>query len=535
MQPGEVLDGRYEMTAALGEGGFGEVWQAVDTRIRRRVAVKLLKAGAESAEKAMRRFFQEATTAGNLSHPHIVTVHDISHTAHGDQRLVYLVMELLDGESLAAVVRRGTPAPADALLWARQIADALAAAHARGIIHRDVKPENVIVLRAGGVKVVDFGIAKDPDAGDGLTTTGVIIGSPHYMAPERFTGQPLDARSDLYSLGCLLSELLTGERAFTGRTFPELIYQHTQQPPVAPGTRRPGLPPALDALVLALLAKDPADRPATAAEVRDRLTALAAPGPGPGYTPTTKDSPAAPAPAQAPALKDAGLGELNRVLAADPDNPEALFHRAGRLLDQGEVSEALADLDRAVTLLPDNGHLHLQRAFVLDHLAHDAEIFISTSHQRQALDAYETAVRLLPDSVEAHYGRGRVLDRTNRRDEAFEEYTWVLERQPDHREALLHSADILREHHNSPDRALRGYQRLLSLEPGHVQALIGLADCLHRTGRSAEALNEIDRAIRLDPRQIAAFHVRSDICTALGRLEEAVEDMRRAGEILSGD
>ncbi|MFI9362078.1 protein kinase [Kitasatospora sp. NPDC053057] len=289
MRSGEVLDGRYELVEQIGAGAFGAVWKARDARIRRLVAVKVLLPGVADSPKDAARFAREVATAGALNHPSIVTVHDFGQHRTADRPLFFLVMELLDGAPLSRHLADGPPPLPRALAWAAPIAGALATAHRAGVVHRDVKPANVMIQSDGTVKVVDFGIARTGATDDGVTSTNVIVGTPAYMAPERFENRGLDARSDLYAFGCLLYELLTGQPPFRGTLF-ELIRQHGEVRPAAPGTLRPGLPAELDTLVLGLLAKDPAHRPSDADDVAGRLLRIAAPLQPAGHRPTGLDA-----------------------------------------------------------------------------------------------------------------------------------------------------------------------------------------------------------------------------------------------------
>ncbi|MBD0693978.1 protein kinase domain-containing protein [Streptomyces sp. CBMA123] len=275
MRVGDVLDGRYELQEKLGQGGFGVVWRAQDTRMRRPVAVKVIGHHGGDQAKAALRFVREACAAGNLSHPHIVTVHDLGQSELADQQVTFLVMELLTGRTLTEVLRAGLPEPALSLRWGREICGALAAAHDAGMVHRDIKPDNVMITDAGHLKVLDFGIAQLDIGAGGLTTTGTIVGSPAYMAPERWTGGRVDGRADLYALGCVLVELFTGARPFSGDSTPVLMYQHLNEPPPALDPTQFGLPPQVAGLVAELLAKDPQQRPADARTVERRLGELA--------------------------------------------------------------------------------------------------------------------------------------------------------------------------------------------------------------------------------------------------------------------
>ncbi|MGW3209022.1 outer membrane protein assembly factor BamB family protein [Streptomyces sp. NPDC001135] len=262
-----IIAGRYQLKQLLGRGGMGEVWAAHDTVIRRHVAVKVLH--PSGGDEGTDLFLREARTAGGLNHPGVVTIYDTGQDSDGT---LYLVMELLQGRDLSAVLRHeGLPALTDAISWAAQTADALAAAHAARIVHRDLKPANLMLTLTGTIKILDFGIARYTST---VTQASRIIGTPHYMPPERLLGKAGDGRADLYSLGCLLHELLTGSTPFSDLDTVALIYAHLHRAPEPPSARSLGVPAALDQLVLDLLSKDPENRPATAGQVRDRLRAL---------------------------------------------------------------------------------------------------------------------------------------------------------------------------------------------------------------------------------------------------------------------
>lgn len=269
-----VLAGRYELVRCVGRGGMGEVWEARDRVIARRVAVKLLPHQAGDTRSAD-LFFREARTAGALHHPGIVTALDMGRD-DADETL-FLVLEFVEGRDLSTVLRSdGAPPVSTAVDWVAQVAAALARTHARGVVHRDLKPSNLMLTDDGVVKILDFGIARFMES---TTGSSKVMGTLAYMPPERFAEQPGDARSDLYSLGCVLHELLTGKVPFEVRGPIAMMNAHLLRAPSAPGEHRPDVPAALDDLVLALLAKDPNERPATADEVHRRLHALtAAPG-----------------------------------------------------------------------------------------------------------------------------------------------------------------------------------------------------------------------------------------------------------------
>jgi eukaryotic-like serine/threonine-protein kinase len=263
-----VLAARYELGEVVGRGGMSTVYRARDLSLDRTVAVKVaMDPLLERDPVYAARFKREARAAAALNHSGVVTVYDAG--ADGPTR--YIVMEYVEGRNLAEILREEKPLePARAAHIAQQIADALAAAHAAGIVHRDVKPGNAIVGPGDRVKVLDFGIARTDEAVT-LTQTASVLGTAPYMSPEQAMGNPADARSDIYSLGCVLYEMLTGKPPFMADVPAAVLHQHVRVQAKSPRELNPAVPPALDALVLEMLAKDPGDRPQTASEVRDRL------------------------------------------------------------------------------------------------------------------------------------------------------------------------------------------------------------------------------------------------------------------------
>ncbi|MDH6143377.1 MULTISPECIES: serine/threonine-protein kinase [Kitasatospora] len=270
MRAGDVLGERYRLIGELGRGGFGVVWEAYDQRLGRQVAVKTLRHhGTKAAATDLARLRRETEVLAKLVHPNIVLVLDMGEDSSDGERFSYLVMELLNGLTLKQALADGRPELPRALEWARQLCAALAAAHAAQVIHRDVKPENIMFTAPDRsvLKVLDFGIAQIGDNRDALTTEGSVIGSTPYLAPERWRGEPGSVRSDLYAVGCVLYELLTGQRPFNAGNTYALMVQHLEEEPPRP----PALPTGLVELITELLAKDPAGRPGSAAAVAERL------------------------------------------------------------------------------------------------------------------------------------------------------------------------------------------------------------------------------------------------------------------------
>ena len=259
---GRLLDGRYAVTTRIAHGGMATVYQATDTRLDRQVALKVMHAELARDEEFVRRFIGEAKSVARLSHQNVVAVFDQG----SDGSFLYLAMEYVPGRTLKEVLRdSGRFSPATALEIMTGVLDGLAAAHASGIVHRDIKPENVLLTADGRIKVADFGLARAQSAA-GHTRAGLLIGTVSYVPPEQVTGGSTGPGGDVYSAGVMLFELLTGRLPFTGDTPLSVAYQHVNSGVPAPSALVPGIPAAVDQLVLAATSRDPARRPADAGE-----------------------------------------------------------------------------------------------------------------------------------------------------------------------------------------------------------------------------------------------------------------------------
>ena len=265
--------GRFKVIDELGRGAMGVVYRAADSALGRTVAIKTIALTGNAAERDVHeaRFLQEARAAGSIGHPSIITIYDVGR--EGDT--AFIAMELLEGRDLRDMIRDVDLAPTQSVGIAAAVAEGLAYAHERGVVHRDIKPGNIMVLPDGRVKIMDFGIARlhEPTV---KTQTGVLLGSPQYMSPEQIVGQPFDHRADIFSLGLVLYEMLTGVKPFQGEDIPELMFKVANMPATPPSHIAPHLPPVIDYIVARALKKRPDERYASAGEFAKDLRDAAA-------------------------------------------------------------------------------------------------------------------------------------------------------------------------------------------------------------------------------------------------------------------
>jgi serine/threonine-protein kinase len=318
-----LLGGRYELDGIVGRGGMAEVYRARDIRLDRIVAIKTLRADLARDQIFQARFRREAQSAASLNHPSIVAVYDTGEDMATGVPVPYIVMEFVDGRTVRDLLQDGHRLlPERSLEIIDGVLRALDYSHQAGIVHRDIKPGNVMVTRNGDVKVMDFGIARAmSDAQATMTQTAQVIGTAQYLSPEQARGERVDSRSDLYSTGCLLYELLTGRPPFTGDSPVAIAYQHVRENPIPPSRVDPDVPAWADAIVLKAMAKSPADRYQTAADMRADLQRAASGLPVAAAPPTRAD------------MYAGGAGLMTGQTSAIP--PVADYEYAGAGYDRG--------------------------------------------------------------------------------------------------------------------------------------------------------------------------------------------------------
>ena len=566
------LQGRYAIERELGVGGMAVVFLAVDLRHERKVALKVLRPEV-AAEIGAERFLREIKMAARLTHPHILPVHD-SGEADG---LLFYVMPNMEGRSLRERLDTERQLPlADALRLTREVASALDYAHRQGVVHRDVKPENIL-LHEGAAMVADFGIGKAM-SGASITQAGMIVGTPSYMSPEQASGEAdLDGRSDLYSLGCVLYEMLAGEPPFTGPTVQAIITKRFIAPiPQVRATR--DVPEPVDALVTRALARTPVDRFATAAEFLAVLAELTA-GPGGGPQRTPPDAPRSPPPPKAIAVlplanmsadpeneyfSDGMTEEIINALAKVPGiqvaSRTSSFAFKGKDLDVRAIGERLGVTSVLSGSVRKFGN-RIRIAAQLVNVENGYNLW-SESYDRQLEDVFAIQDEISHAIVDALKVRltaesaPLVVPTTN-----LEAYNLYLK-------GRFHFTKFTEQ---GLKKGLDAFQKALLQDPGYARAYSGIADCwcdladdwvvpddaypraktaasraLEHDPELAEAItsigkvlgwyewdfagaeHELRRAVTLNPNYAEAHFVFGSVLPSVGRLDEAIEEMRKA-------
>ncbi|MCA8922060.1 MAG: tetratricopeptide repeat protein [Planctomycetes bacterium] len=525
--------GPYRILDELGRGGMGVVFRAQDTRDARVVALKTLPSVGADLE-LLERFRREATVLRGISHANLVRVLDLSL----EPPLPYAVFEYVEGETLKQRVRREGPLPWElAVRVLGEVAAGLAEAHARGLLHRDVKPANVL-LGAGGAKLADFGLVKDFSQ-ESLTQSGAIVGTPSYMAPEQIQGsKTVDVRIDVYGLAATLYFALTGRPPFKGPTQVATLTAVLGDPAPTPGRAVAGLPPWLDALCQQGLAKERAERPPSALAFRAALR---------GGAPLRQTRPAWLLPGVASLSLLAGLGACalwlgstrRRAgtpppaahadpLAATANAVQALIDKAKLKLRNEDCEGARADLTRALALDPTCAQAFGDRAGT--YVSQGVRDENSQQHEAQVLADCARALELDPTYVDAYVQRGLFYSRTGRPEQARQELSRALEIDPRYRDAYATRAFIATEAGRYAE-ALLDYDRAIELDPSKPATYVNRGFTKFALGRADDALGDLALALSLDSNYSQAYEVRGMIHEDLGQLANALADLGSALEI----
>jgi len=549
---------------------MGEVFLAWDERLERQVAIKRIRGDLIANDQRRLRFRREARAVARLDHPAVVRVHDILEDPTGDS----IVMEYIRGRSLAALLAAGSIDVPTALRLGRQVAEGLAHAHEAGLIHRDLKAENIMVMEDGQAKILDFGLARrlDPAEGDAsLTREGAAVGTVRAMSPEQAQGRAVDARSDLYSLGVLLYEMLTGRPPFPGETAFQVYHRILTESPPPPRVLRPELPAELSALVMGLLEKDPGERPPDAARVAARLGEMEARhdlqglGPAPqSARELPSDAPTSPYPAlpSTPSPSPAmirprrwlvpvllGLFGLVAVVSlagwlwqsADPtatDSPAPLpqtpyeFYQHGlRLLErydrEGYIEEAIQNFGEALTLDPDYAPAYsgLGRAYWRQFHIRKDPVWLDLARQNA-----RTAVELAPQMSHGQVTLAFVLIDRGKQEAARETLESVLTLDPANADALRGLADLAKIN-GDLETAILLYRQAVQAAPQNWDFLGKLGGLLSQTGDYAAAIEAYETAVKIAPNQAALHLSLGALYHYEGRFPEAAAAIQRSIEI----
>jgi tetratricopeptide (TPR) repeat protein len=502
--PAGLRVSHYQLVRKIGSGGMGDVYLARDLDLERQVAIKFLSAPADS--QARLRLLNEARAAASLDHPGICAVHEVGHDPdRGD----FIVMQYVEGETLAAALGRGPLGPDATLSLAADVAEALASAHLQGVVHRDLKPHNIVMQPSGRAKLLDFGISKRvltsqelAEAATALQLTGshAMVGTPGYMAPEQIQGKPADPRSDLFALGCVLYECLTGRRAFTGATAGEVFGQVLHAEPPAASAITPNTPSDVEAFVARLLRKAPAERFQSASEVIGAVRTLR--GLTTRQTSTKSRATLTEAARRRPMIATAAGVTIVLVIVAGvmwwrspslpTPSPEAAqwYQRGIEALRDGTYASARAALEEAVRLFPNFPQAYSRLAEACAELddenaAQEALLRLSALAPENRLPADE---RLRVEAV-----RSTVL---REHEAAIKAYAALVDRHPNDA-GLRVDAGRAQEAAGHLGPARDQYARALAIDPQYAAAHMRLAYAEGQLGPPKRALDEYDEAIRL--------------------------------------
>jgi serine/threonine-protein kinase len=544
---------QYRLIEKIGAGGMGVVWRAEDTRLQRQVALKLLPTDKANDTVRQERFLREARSASALNHPNIVTIYEIN----SDEGVDFIAMELVLGKNLHEILREGRLPSATVVAYAIEICDALAAAHAAGIVHRDLKPGNIMITTGDHVKVVDFGLAKhaqpesDPAGNNStqtapLTEVGIAAGTLAYMSPEQALGESVDARSDIFSLGIVLYQALTGKLPFQGSTKLETVQALLRDDPPPLETLEPSVPGRLRSIVNKCLAKRRDDRYANGGELLAELRALQR-TPEAADEPSPASSPQGIEPVRSKRRLWLGAAAVVLVLIAAflingrfkrgepttgaPTTPYGWYQQGRALLQRFDRP---GNADKAVDAF--TNAIKLDNKYALGYaglgVAYARKAFENTDPQwkRLALDAARKAVQLNGDIALCHLALAIALMRSDLHDEAFQQLQRAYQMDPQNAKVHLWMGNEY-VHRGDNTAGEAAYQKAIRLAPDDWTAQSELGTFYYRRARYADAARSWERCVQSTPDNVlvqrnlaAAYHM-------LGRDEDAAARLQRALEI----
>jgi serine/threonine protein kinase/Tfp pilus assembly protein PilF len=557
--------GPYEILAPIGAGGMGEVYRALDARLGREIALKVLPQELSRDDSRRARFELEARATSALNHPNIVCIHDIGQ----ENEILYMVSELVDGEPLRKVISRGAVPARKLIDIGKQIAEGLAAAHSAGVIHRDLKPENILIKPDGYVKIIDFGLAKQlysRSSGDAaptetLTSPGMLMGTIGYMSPEQIRAQSIDPRTDIFSLGVILYEMVAGKSAFTGASGADVMSAILREdPPDLPGA---DVPPGLVLIIFRCLEKNPARRFQNAADlafaIRNLSAISQAPNLGTGrrtrplvwlawaatalcivagaaywMSPRQRAAPVAIMPmaqSTSPSSKPASPPILPRQERSAVAESKAPRQAVVRPPVQSKPVETATE-DKPVPGLvsqsaeaepPGSGALPGEVLARAQQLNRDGKY-------AEALEAFSEAIRLKPDYAAAYVGRGNAYFFLQQFDRAVEDSSQALKIRPGFAQAYdVRGRAFMRQ--KQFDRALQDYNEAIRLNPDLAVAYVDRGHLYNQQGEYQHAVRDFDEAIRLKIDSANAYEGRALAKRRLGDKAGADADKEHAAQL----
>jgi serine/threonine-protein kinase len=538
--------GPYQIIAALGQGGMATVFKAYHPALDRYVAIKVLHAAFKEDANFNARFIREARIVAKLDHPNIVPIYDFAE----HQGISYLVMRFIEGRTLKAILREGPLPIPRVLAIIRPVTDALAYAHAQGILHRDIKPSNILLANDGHIFLADFGLARIVQASDSTLSKDMLIGTPQYISPEQARGEPATERSDLYSLGVVLFEMLTGRVPFSADTPYAIIHDHIYTPLPLPTSINPSLSPEIERLLLKALAKDPQARYASATEMMTALEHAAAIEATQGTRPSTLSVPVSLMPQPPPTPEPSGVATATPSPPVAPvlptDSAAALTPKKSTrfkvivavvtllvaFLVCGGVAFALGQrtaLSRMLGVVTDPVSVAKTKAALnpQDPQAHLslANEYVKQKNFEAAFAEYNQAIKLAPRNVHAYIEAGRLALRLDDLKRASEYVAQGLALAPDNVELLMMQGDLYLEAKRYAD-ALATYERILELDAKNPQVLWRLGNVRRLQGEMADALRYYSRALVIDPNLPEAHYGLGILMMEQGNKEEASRRFR---------